>query len=141
MLSPAGGLLGTLAPVTKLGLGGWPGDGSAYWPWICLDDAVYAIHHLISSDIEGPVDLSAPTPRTAREVVETLGDALSRPTFLRAPAALLRAIGREAADEIVLKSTRMEPTRLLADGFAFSYPDLGDALGHVLGTAPFPPIQ
>ena len=138
VLSPAGGLLGKLAPAARLGLGGWPGDGSSYWAWIGLDDTVYALHHLLNSELSGPVDLSAPTPRTARDVVTRLGDVLGRPTLGRAPARLLRAVGGEAADEIVLKSTRMLPRRLLADGFAFSYPDLDDALGHVLGTTPLP---
>ena len=139
VLSPAGGLLGKLTPVTRLGLGGWPGDGGAWWPWIALDDAIYAIHHLLTSDLSGPVDVSAPEPETARTVVEALGDTIGRPTVVRVPPALLRAVGREAADEIVLKSTRMRPSRLLASGFAFTYPDVADALAHVLGTAP-PPL-
>ena len=138
VLSPAGGLLGTLAPAARLGLGGWAGDGSAWWPWIALDDVVYALHHLVASELSGPVNLSAPEPAPARDVARALGAELGRPAWLRAPEALVRALGGEVAEELVLKSSRMVPERLLADGFRFSYPDTSDALGHVLGTSPAP---
>ena len=139
VLSPAGGLLGKLAPLARFGLGGWAGDGSAWWPWIGLDDALYALHHLLASDLAGPVNLSAPNPAPSREVVQALGAELGRPAFLRAPESVVRALGGEVAEELVLKSVRMVPERLLADGFRFSYPHAADALGHVLGTSPPPP--
>ena len=138
VLSPAGGLLGKLAPLARLGLGGWAGDGSSWWPWIALDDVLYGLYHLLGSELSGPVNFSAPNPAPSRDVVRALGSELGRPAFLRAPEALVRALGGEVADELILKSVRMVPARLLADGFAFSYPDATDALGHVLGTSPAP---
>ena len=139
VLSPKGGLLGPLLPATLAGLGGWPGDGTAYWPWIALDDVVYALAHLLRPDAPGgAINLSAPEPVQSRPFMKTLGATVSRPVVLRAPARLVRALGGQAAEELALKSSRMLPERLLASGFRFAYPTLDGALGHVLGHAPPP---
>lgn len=140
--SPAGGMLARLAPLARLGLAGWPADGSMYWSWITLDDAVYALAALLRNEtVAGPVNVSVPEPVTARTFVETLGDVLHRPAVLRVPRPVLRAVGGEVADEVILKSVRMQPSRLGDAGFRFAYPDLRDGLGHVLGRlgAPAPP--
>ena len=139
VLSPAGGVLGPLLPATLAGLGGWPGDGTAYWPWIALDDVVYALAWLLRPDAPaGPVNLSAPDPAQSKPFMKTLGATVRRPVVVRAPARLVRALGGEAADELALKSARMLPDRLLSSGFRFAYPTLAGALGHVLGHAPPP---
>jgi NAD dependent epimerase/dehydratase family enzyme len=39
----------------------------------------------------------------------------------------------EVADELALSSTRVHPGRLLATGYQFLYPNLEQALRHVLG--------
>ena len=138
VLTPAGGLLQKLLLPARVGLAAWPGDGSAFWGWISLDDAVYALHHLLASDLSGPVNLSAPTPAPARTVVKAIGRTLNRPAVLGAPASLLRRLGGEAADEIMLKSVRMVPARLRESGFEYSTPTLDGALGHLLGHADAP---
>ena len=138
VLSPAGGMLGTLGPLASLGLGGWPGSGDAFWPWIALDDVLYAMHHLLGADVRGPVNIAAPAPSTARATVKALGRALRRPAVLRAPAPLLRTLGGEAARELALKSVRMIPARLRESGYRYAYPTLDGALGHLYGRAPFP---
>ena len=135
VLSPAGGALGPLGPLAQVGLAGWPGDGSAYWPWIALDDVLYALHHLLRSDARGPVNLSAPTPAPSKRVVKALARTLGRPAFLSAPAPLVK-LGGEVAKEIPLKSVRMVPARLKEQGFRWSYPTLDAALGHLYSTTP-----
>ena len=133
-LSPAGGMLGVLGPVTTLGGGGWVGDGRDVWPWIAADDWVYAVHHLLGApEARGPYNLSAPTPAESRAFVETLGDVLGRPTLFSVPRGLVRALGGEAAREIALASVRMLPVRLEDAGFSFSYPRLDAALRHLYG--------
>ena len=85
-LSPAGGMLGVLGPVTALGLGGWVGQGQDQWPWIAADDWVYAVYHLLGlADARGPYDLSAPDPATSKAFVKTLADVLNRPAFASVP--------------------------------------------------------
>jgi uncharacterized protein (TIGR01777 family) len=135
VLSPKGGLLAPLAAATQVGLGGWVGAGTAFAPWIALDDVLYAVLHLIGSDLAGPVNLSAPAPATTRSLARTLGRVLRRPAVLAVPAGLVRALGGEAAREIALTSVRMLPRRLRADGFDFAYPTLDGALRHVTGHA------
>ena len=139
VLSPAGGMLGTLGPVAHLGLAGWPGDGGAFWPWIALDDVLYAIHHLLRSDLSGPVNVSAPTPATSRATVKALGRTLNRPAFASLPTPLVRLAG-EPARELALKSVRMIPERLRQSGFEHAYPTLDAALGHLYGKTEEPGI-
>ena len=139
VLSPAGGFLGPILPATLAGLGGWPGDGSAYWPWIALDDVVYALAFLLRDGAPGgAVNVSAPDPAQSKPFMKTLGATVRRPVVVRAPTRLVRALGGEVADELALKSVRMLPERLLSSGFRFAYPALDRALGHVLGHAPPP---
>ncbi len=139
VVTPAGGLAATLAVPTKLGLGGWPGDGSNYLPWISLDDAVYALAFLIQTEsLRGPVNLSAPEPAPVKTFVKGLADVLHRPAVFSLPAPVVRALGGEVASELALKSTRMLPSRLLDAGFRFAYPDLDRALGHLFGRLPAP---
>ncbi len=136
VLTPSGGLLGTMLPAFHLGLGGTVGDGGTYLPWIALDDVLYAVLHLLATNLNGPVNLSAPEPVTQRVFAQALGDILRRPTAVRVPEAVVRAIAGEAAEEIALKSVRMVPAALANSGFSFAYPSLDSALRHLLGKPP-----
>lgn len=134
VLTPAGGALGFALPAFLAGLGGVVGDGTGYFPWIALDDVLYAVLHLLATpDLGGPVNLSAPEPVPQRTFVETLGTVLHRPTVWRIPEAVVQSVAGEAADEMVLKSIRMVPEHLQDSGFRFAYPALEPALRHVLG--------
>lgn len=132
--TPAGGFLQVLLPITTLGLGGWPGAGAGYMPWIALDDVLYAIHHAILDDgLAGPVNLSAPAPATSKAFVKTLASVQNRPAVLRVPEGLLRLVGGELVRKEALKSVRMRPAALLDRGFRFATPDLRLALAHLTG--------
>ncbi len=133
VLSPAGGALAKMLPPFRLGLGGRLGSGRQWMSWISVDDCAEAIGHLIGSSLAGPVNLVAPEPVTNAEFTRTLGRVLNRPTLIPIPAALLRAVVGGLADEGLLASTRVVPTRLVGDGFRFRHPRLEDALRHVLG--------
>jgi uncharacterized protein (TIGR01777 family) len=136
VLTPAGGMLGTMLPAFQAGLGGVAGDGHGYLPWIALDDVLYAILHLLAKPtLDGPINVGAPEPVTQQTFTDTLGRVLRRPTFLRVPAAVVRAAAGEEADELVFKSNRMIPEALLNSGFSFAYPHLEPALRHLLGKA------
>ncbi|NNF57535.1 MAG: TIGR01777 family protein [Rhodothermaceae bacterium] len=133
VLSPAGGLLDTLLPLFKLGLGGHVGRGDQFLPWVALDDVLYAVLHLLAGDLDGPVNLSAPTPVTMRRFAKALEPVLWRPARLRAPQSLLTFLSGDLARETVLASSRLLPQRLVDDGFTFAYPALDTALRHLLG--------
>lgn len=123
-----GGAWGKLFPLFRAGLGGRMGDGRQYWSYISLHDEVAAIRHLIdTSSVSGPVNLTAPTPLTNREITEAMGRVLHRPTVFATPAPLLRlALGDMSGD--ILGSQRVHPSRLLSSGFTFAFPSIEGAL-------------
>jgi NAD dependent epimerase/dehydratase family enzyme len=101
--------------------------------WIALDDLIGVILHALTLEtLRGPVNAVTPTPVTNREFTQTLGRVLSRPTILPLPAFAARLAFGEMAEELLLASTRVEPTRLLASGYRFRYPELDAALRHLL---------
>ncbi|WP_371647611.1 TIGR01777 family oxidoreductase [Streptomyces mirabilis] len=128
VVASEGGAWGKLFPLFKAGLGGRMGDGRQYWSYISLHDEVAAIRHLIdTSSLSGPVNLTAPTPLTNREITEAMGRVLHRPTVFPTPAPLLRlALGDMSGD--ILGSQRVHPTRLLSSGFTFAFPSIEGAL-------------
>jgi hypothetical protein len=69
---------------------------------------------------------------TNREFTKTLGSVLWRPTIFPLPAFAARLVLGEMADELLLASTRVKPTRLLATDYEFRFPHLEGALRHVL---------
>jgi uncharacterized protein (TIGR01777 family) len=134
VLSRAGGALRRQLPLFRIGLGGRLGSGRQYVSWVALDDEVRAIEFLLSSSLQGAVNLTAPLPVTNAAFTTALGRALRRPAVLAVPAVALRvALGGELADEMVLASQRAEPAALHAAGFSFEYPTIDAALAHTLG--------
>lgn len=133
VLSREGGALEKMLLPFKLGIGGRIGSGRQYWSWIAIDDVLSAIYHsLVSDNLRGPVNFVAPNPVTNNEFTRILGDVLGRPALLPLPAFALRGLLGEMADETMLTSTRAEPVKLLSSGYKFRYPDLKNALEHVL---------
>lgn len=136
VMSAAGGALRTMLPLFKLGLGGRLGSGTQWVSWIARDDLVGAIHHALMTDLEGPVNATAPHPVTNAELTRVLAGVLHRPAVLPAPAFALRlALGRKMADETLLCSARVLPRRLTSRGFRFLCPTLEEALRAELGKA------
>jgi uncharacterized protein (TIGR01777 family) len=133
VLSKAGGGLATMLLPFKLGIGGRVGSGRQYLSWIAIDDVVGAISHAMLSDsLRGPVNAVSPHPVTNLEFTETLGRVLWRPTILPFPAFAARMVLGEMANELLLASARVNPTRLLESGYEFRFPELKGALQHVL---------
>ena len=135
VLSPSGGLLGTLRPLFSLLLGGRLGDGSQYLPWISLDDETAALRFVLEHpEISGPVNLTGPAPVTNAEFTRALGEALGRPAPWIVPGFVLRTVLGEAAQE-VLGGQRALPTVLESHGFGFQHPSVGAALAAAVSSA------
>lgn len=129
VLSARGGALARMLTPFKLGMGGPIGSGRQWMSWIGLTDLVRCIEHLIIHDtITGPANAVSPYPVTNAEFAATLGKVLCRPAILRTPAMLVSVLLGELGRELLLASTRAEPSRLLSDGFVFAHPDLASAL-------------
>ncbi|MGI9612264.1 MAG: TIGR01777 family oxidoreductase [Acidimicrobiales bacterium] len=133
VLSGTGGVLGRLVRLFKLGLGGRLGSGDQYQSWISIDDEVGAIQHLLTADVAGPVNLTAPKPVTNRVFTEELGRALGRPTFLPVPKFGPKLLlGGEMAEELLFYSQRIVPAALESSGYSFLHPEIGAAFEAVL---------
>lgn len=114
-----GGAMKPLLPVARLGLAGPIAGGGMHWPWVSLHDEAAAIVHLLSSDLDGPVNVVGPTPATAGGVIRALATAVHRPYALPVPEKAITLTLREAGRELLLASQKVVPARLLADGFVF----------------------
>jgi len=134
VLTPAGGALRLMLPAFWLGLGGRVGAPDQYFPWITLDDVLGGVYHALrTDDLEGPVNLTAPTPVTMETYTQILADILHRPAVLTVPTSLVRTVGGQMADEMILASARVVPQRLQESGYDFGFSSLSDGLRHVLG--------
>jgi uncharacterized protein (TIGR01777 family) len=120
----------------RLGLGGVVGTGKQYMSWIALDDVLGVIQYALSTEtLQGPVNVVAPQPVTNQEFTTTLGKVLRRPTILPLPTFAAHLIFGEMADALLLASTRVVPAQLVASGYTFHYPEVEEALQHLLGTS------
>ena len=133
VLSSRGGALQRMLTPFRFGLGGVVGDGRQVMSWIHLEDLVGVIEHALArGDLAGPLNAVSPRPATNRDFTRALGRALGRPTVMPMPAVLVRLIFGEMGEQLLLASTRVESTVLLASGFSFRFPDLETALKHEL---------
>jgi uncharacterized protein len=134
VLSPAGGVLGRMLLPFRMGAGGRLGSGRQWMSWIAMDDAIGVIHHaLITENLSGPVNATAPYPVTNREFASTLGRVLGRPAILPVPATALRLVFGEMAEVALLAGARVVPARLVRSGYQFRHAQLEGALRFVLG--------
>lgn len=127
-----GGALKPLMLLARLGLAGPLGTGGQHWPWISLHDEVAAIRHLLTSQIDGPVNLVGPVPATADAVLKTLAAHLHRPYGLPAPERLIGLALQDAGREMLLASQKVVPVRLTEDGFAFRHETVDQAVRELL---------
>jgi NAD dependent epimerase/dehydratase family enzyme len=117
----------------RLGLGGRVGSGRQWWSWVSLTDAVAAYRHALASDLEGPVNVTAPGVVTSAEFTRALGRALNRPTIFPLPAFAVKLMFGEMGVELLLRGRRAVPAKLEASGFAFSTPGIDEGLEAALG--------
>ncbi len=133
VLSPDGGALRKLLPLFRLGLGGHFGNGRQWQSWISITDEVRAIEHLLTTDVQGAVNLTAPQPVDNRAFTKVLAHVLHRPAILPIPSFGPKLLlGADLADALLFTGQRVQPTRLLASGFEFRHATLDAALRAVL---------
>jgi uncharacterized protein len=121
-----GGIFAELLRLVRLGLGGTCGSGRQFVSWIHETDFVNAIEFLIAHrEFDGPVNLSSPNPLPNAEFMRALRQAWGAPIGLPAAKWMLElgAIVLRTETELILKSRRVVPGRLLASGFEFQFPE------------------
>lgn len=131
VMSPSqGGPFDMLLRLVRFGLGGRFGDGKEYVSWIHDQDFVRAVDWLIyHEELEGPVNLAAPNPLPNSEFMQALRKAWGIPFGLPATEWMLElgAWVLRSETELMLKSRRVIPTRLLHSGFTFQFPTWAEA--------------
>ena len=133
VLSPEGGALKKLLPLFKLGAGGRMGSGRQWQSWISIDDEVAAIDHLLTANVTGAVNLTAPQPVTQAEFTKTLARVLKRPSLLPVPSFGPKLLlGGELADALLFTGQKVLPEVLTASGYSFIHSDLESALRSLL---------
>jgi len=134
VLSGAGGALHRMRLPFLMGLGGRLGSGEQFLSWIDIDDLVGAIHHiLMSSDLEGTINVTAPYPVTNSTFTSTLGSVLRRPTMIPIPKYAITTIFGEMGREALLEGQHVFPQKLTASGFRFFYEKPEQSLRFQLG--------
>ncbi len=127
VMSPdRGGIFDVMLGLVRRGLGGRAGSGAQYVSWIHDRDFVRAIDLLIArEDISGPVNLAAPNPLPYAELMKTMRDAWGIRVGLPATAWMLEvgAWFMRTDTELLLKSRRVVPGRLLEAGLMFEQPE------------------
>ena len=132
VLDRHGGAMKPLLPLFKAGLGGPVGDGSQYFSTISMPDWLRAATHLaVDDDASGVYNVSAPNATTNADFGKELGRMLHRPAVLKAPSWAIRRVVGDMSSEL-LNSTRVEPARLLEEGFVFEHPTLNERLAAAL---------
>ena len=121
-----GGVFDVLFGLTRWGLGGTIAGGRQFVSWIHERDFVRAVAFLLArDDLEGPVNVTAPAPLPQREFMAALRSAAGVPMGLPAARWMVEvgAFILRTDTELVLKSRRVVPRRLLDAGFTFEFPE------------------
>ena len=123
--APKGGVYDAFEILTKIGFGGPMAGGGQYISWIYLHDFCRAVEFLLTHELDGPVNIAAPHPLTNAQFLSTTRRALKIPYALPTARWQLEigAFAGRTETELLLKSRRVVPRRLLEAGFAFDYPN------------------
>lgn len=131
-----GGVYEVLHRLARFGLGGKMGDGRQHVSWIHEADFCRAIEWLIEQHAaEGIYNVCAPNPLTNEEMMATLRRVVGAPVGLPATRWMLEvgAFFLRTETELIIKSRRVVPARLLREGFAFQHATMEEALRELEG--------
>ena len=133
VLGTRGGALGEMLPLFRKGLGSPLGSGKQWVSWIHEKDLVNVYLHLMEhTDVEGPINCTAPHPVRNSELASALAAALGKRKLMPAvPGFMLKMIKGEVGS-ILLKGQRVFPEKLLRSGFRFKFATIEDALADLV---------
>lgn len=127
-----GGALIEMSRPFKFNAGGPIGSGNQYMSWIHINDHVGITKLcLLNREINGPVNLTASNPVTNSELMNSLGKALGRKSWLRVPAFMLKLMFGEGAS-LLLEGQRVLPVKVQKAGYNFKFESLTAALNDLL---------
>ncbi len=107
------------------------GDGRQWESWIARDELASIIEFALATEtLTGPVNAVSPNPLRNAEFASTAIQALGQKSIKTMPAFMVRLLMGEIGEEFILASRRIQPVKLLAAGYRFRFPELGQALRH-----------
>ncbi|HWN95394.1 MAG TPA: TIGR01777 family oxidoreductase [Methylomirabilota bacterium] len=131
-----GGVFQILRRLAKIGLGGRMGNGKQFVSWIHEEDFCRAVEWILQhDDLSGPINLAAPYPVTNAEMMQIFRSVCGLPMGLPASEWMLEvgALFLRTETELLLKSRRVVPGKLLAHSFQFQFSKMEDALRDLEG--------
>jgi uncharacterized protein (TIGR01777 family) len=130
----AGSVVPVLRRLVRLGLGGSMAGGRQYVAWIHQEDFCRAVEWILEHPaLRGPVNVAAPNPVTNREMMAVFRQVCGQPIGLPAARWMLEigAFVLRTETELMIKSRRVVPGKLLDSGFQFHFPILQGALEEI----------
>lgn len=130
MTPDRGGVFDVLLWLVRKGLGGRNGDGRQFVSWVHGDDFVRATYAMIDNpDLSGPVNVCTPHPLPNAEFMRELRTAAGVKVGLPATQWMIEvgAFVLQTESELILKSRRVVPGKLLKAGFEFRFPRWAEA--------------
>ena len=124
-----------LKKLVKAGLGGKMGDGKQYMSWIHEKDFINVLFWLINNEkASGAYNIVAPEPIPNAVFMHLMRRLLNSPIGLPSTKWMLEvgAVFLRTETELILKSRRVAPTRLLNEGFKFEFAGIENALKDIL---------
>jgi uncharacterized protein len=134
-----GGVMIPYFNLLKFGLGGRQGSGEQMYSWVHIEDVCRCVEFMFNHpDIEGVYNVCSPNPVTNNTFMKTLRKltrcSIGLPAYEWMLAFGAAIIGTEP--ELILKSRWVAPTKLLKEGFAFSFPYIEDAFKYIINRVP-----
>jgi uncharacterized protein (TIGR01777 family) len=135
VLGKGDGVIPRLINLVRFGLGGKQGNGVQFFSWLHEEDLYRIIAWCMDHpEQEGVYNCCVPNPITNDYLMRTMRKIMHMPFGLPATKWMLKIgaliIGTET--ELILKSRRVVPTKLLQQGFIFAYPEINSALKNLL---------
>jgi uncharacterized protein (TIGR01777 family) len=135
VLGKGGGVMPVMTKLAKAGLGGKMGNGKQFISWIHEEDFLNALEWLIKNEkAAGVYNLAAPEPIPNKEFMKLMRNKLNKKIGLPAAEWMLKmgAVFLKTETELILKSRRVVPTKLLNEGFKFKFYSVEKALENLL---------
>ena len=129
------GILPVLKKLTKLGLGGYHGNGKQRFAWMHIDDLINCIEFIIDHDsLVGPIICSTPSGLNNKGFMKAFRKAMNVPFGIPASRLMLKvgAFIMRTEPELILKSRYVSPKKLLDAGFQFKFTNIDKALADLL---------
>ncbi|HET7695140.1 MAG TPA: TIGR01777 family oxidoreductase [Vicinamibacterales bacterium] len=134
VLEKEGGALPRMMRPFRFFVGGPIAGGRQYVSWIHRHDWTEMVRWIVETpDVAGPLNVTAPHPVTNRDLARALGRALRRPALAPAPRVVLKLALGEMAEGLLFASQRAVPSRALAAGYHFRYPEIDIAFRGIFG--------